>query len=151
MPTNTDCKFSDLVWQAHYSSKHIYETRGALLRIWINFNPALTRKHMPEKVRDEITNPFLNFQGVTAEFGELICHFISYFIFDVITYPFLDLSPTMLAKGVSGWEYLLMLITSFIFLFILLVCIFVRYQAYTINQSRITVSLTSGTSWSKKK
>ena len=39
------------------------------------------------KVWDEITSPFLNFNGATVEVKELISNFIPNFIMDVITYP----------------------------------------------------------------
>ena len=49
---------------------------------------------MPIKVWDEITYPFLNFNGCTVEVYEWISNFIPYFIMDVITY--------MLVKGATG-------------------------------------------------
>ena len=39
---------------------------------------------MPNKVWDEITYPFLNFNGCTVEVQEWISNFISHFIMDVI-------------------------------------------------------------------
>ena len=54
---------------------------------------------MPGKVWDEITYPFLNFNGCTVEFHEGIGNFIPHFIMDVITHPCWDLSQTMLVKG----------------------------------------------------
>ena len=47
---------------------------------------------MPNKVRDEITYPFINFNGGTAEVWEWIGNFIQHFVMDVITYPLWDLS-----------------------------------------------------------
>ena len=41
------------------------------------------------KVWDEITYPFLNFNGATVEVKELINNFISHFTGLVITYPML--------------------------------------------------------------
>ena len=54
----------------------------------------LTRisNHMPGNMGDEITYPFLNFNGCTVEVKEWISNSISHFIMDVITYPFWDLS-----------------------------------------------------------
>ena len=39
---------------------------------------------------DEITYPFLNFNGATVEVYEWISNFIPYIIMDVITYPCQD-------------------------------------------------------------
>ena len=54
---------------------------------------------MPSKVWDEITNPFLNFNGATVEVKEWISKFIVHFIIDVISYPCLDQSSIMLETG----------------------------------------------------
>ena len=43
--------------------------------------------HMPSQMQDEITYPFPNFNGVTAEGLEWINNYIPLFIMDVITYP----------------------------------------------------------------
>ena len=51
---------------------------------------------------DEITYPFLNFNGCTVEVEEWIGYFTPHFIMDGITYPCWDLSWTMLVKGVPG-------------------------------------------------
>ena len=48
--------------------------------------------HKPNKVWDEITYPFPNFNGCTIEVWEWISNFIPHFIIDVITYPWWDLS-----------------------------------------------------------
>ena len=45
---------------------------------------------MPGKVLDEITYPFLNFNGYTVEVKEWKSNFILHFIMDVITYPCYD-------------------------------------------------------------
>ena len=45
---------------------------------------------MLSKVRDEITYPFLNFNGETVEVKEWISNYILHFIMDVITYPCWD-------------------------------------------------------------
>ena len=39
-----------------------------LLLTWINFNPTWISNHMPSKVRDGITYPFLNFNGCILKF-----------------------------------------------------------------------------------
>ena len=52
--------------------------------------PAWTSNHMPHKVWDEITYPFLNFNSCTVEVLEGISNFIPHFIMDVITYPCWD-------------------------------------------------------------
>ena len=38
-----------------------------ILLTWINFNPSMNSNHMLSKVWDEITYPFLNFNGCTVE------------------------------------------------------------------------------------
>ena len=45
---------------------------------------------MLSKVLDEISYPFLNFNGWTVEVKEWINNFIPYFIMDVIIYPCWD-------------------------------------------------------------
>ena len=40
---------------------------GPLLLSWINSNPSMDSNYMPGKVWDEITYPFLNFNGETVE------------------------------------------------------------------------------------
>ena len=47
---------------------------------------------------DEITNPFPNFNGYTVEIWEWINKFIPHFTVHVITYPYGDLSQSMLVK-----------------------------------------------------
>ena len=59
---------------------------------------------MPSTVWDEITYPFLNFNGCTIEVWEWINIFIPHFVMDVITYPCRDLSKTMLVKGATGYR-----------------------------------------------
>ena len=56
---------------------------------------------MPRKVWDEITYPFLNFNGCTVEVKEWISNFIPHFIMDVITNPCWDLSWTMLVEAAT--------------------------------------------------
>ena len=46
--------------------------------------------YMHYKIWDELTYPFLNFNGCTVEVYEWISNFIPHFIMDVITYPWLD-------------------------------------------------------------
>ena len=54
---------------------------------------------------DEITYPFLNFNGATAEFWEWIGNFISHFIGRVITYPcWFQQKLFYVSKGVQGYE-----------------------------------------------
>ena len=66
--------------------------------------PAWISNHMPGKVWDEITYPFLNFNGLwgeitypfinfngaTVEVKEWISNFIPHIVMDVITYPCWD-------------------------------------------------------------
>ena len=59
---------------------------------------------MPGKVWDEITYPFLNFNGCTDEVKECISNFILHFIIDMITYPCWDQSYTILVKRDTGDE-----------------------------------------------
>ena len=75
---------------------------GPLLLTWFNFNPTWIRNYMPNKVWDEITYPFLSFNGCTVEVWEWISNFIPHFIMDVITYPYCDKSYSMLVKGATG-------------------------------------------------
>ena len=46
--------------------------------------------YMPSEAWDEFTYPFPNFKGSIIEIWELLSHFISYSITDVITYPWWD-------------------------------------------------------------
>ena len=59
---------------------------------------------MPSKIWDEITHPFLNFNGWTVEVWKWISDFISYFIMDVITYPCCDWIYSLLVKGCHRCE-----------------------------------------------
>ena len=45
---------------------------------------------MPNKVGDEITYPFPNFNGAAVEFGEWESNLIPHILMDVITYPSWD-------------------------------------------------------------
>ena len=54
--------------------------------------PACISNHMPNKVWDEITYHFLNFNGATVEVYECISKFVPQFTMDVINYPCWDLS-----------------------------------------------------------
>ena len=42
---------------------------------------------MPDKVWDEITYLFTNFNGYAVEVWEWVSNFIPHFVMDVITYP----------------------------------------------------------------
>ena len=64
--------------------------------------PTWISNQMISKVWNEITYPFLNFNGCTVEVKEWISNFIPYFIMDVLTDPCWDESKTMLVKGVPG-------------------------------------------------
>ena len=46
--------------------------------------PAWITNHLPGKVWDEITYPFLNFNGATVEVWEWISNIIPHFIMDVL-------------------------------------------------------------------
>ena len=54
-----------------------------LILTWIGY-------HMPNKVWDEITYPFQNYNGATVKVWEWKSHFIPHFIMDVIIYPCQD-------------------------------------------------------------
>ena len=53
---------------------------------------------------DEITYPFLKFNGATIEASEWISNFIPHIIMDVITYPWWDWRSTMLVKVAPGFD-----------------------------------------------
>ena len=53
---------------------------------------------------DEITYPFLNFNGATVEVLEWISNFIVHFTEHVITYPCWEWSSSMLVKWATGIE-----------------------------------------------
>ena len=81
-----DSSHSSMTWWCHNME---------MLSAWIS-------NYIHYKVWDEITYPFLNFNGCTIEVKEWISNFISHFIMDVITYPCWDWSYTMFVKGVPG-------------------------------------------------
>ena len=70
--------------------------------------------HYTDKVRSEITYPFLNFNGFTIEVWEWISNFIPYFIGCVFAYPYWDfiLIPVNKRGPITGpqsglcWLYL---------------------------------------------
>ena len=52
--------------------------------------PAWISNHTSSKVLDEITYPFLNFNGATVEVKEWISNFFPHIIMDALTYPWWD-------------------------------------------------------------
>ena len=54
--------------------------------------PAWISDYIHYKVWDEITYPFLNFNGATVEVSDWKCNFIMHFTRRVFTYPCWDLS-----------------------------------------------------------
>ena len=56
----------------------------------------MNKKPHAQQKRDEITYPFSNVNGFTVEVLEWISNFTPFFMMDMITYPCLDLSRTML-------------------------------------------------------
>ena len=61
---------------------------------------------MPIKVRDEITYPYLNFNGCTVEVWEGISIFIPYFIMDLIILSRLGLKLFRISpKDLSGFDH----------------------------------------------
>ena len=59
---------------------------------------------MPSKVCDEITHPFPNFNGTAIEVWEWISNFITHYIMDVITYPWMGLQLIHVSKRVSSYS-----------------------------------------------
>ena len=58
--------------------------------------------HVPDKVWDEITYPLPRLNGGIIEVSEWISNFIQHFMMDMINYPCLDQSQSMLTKGTEG-------------------------------------------------
>ena len=75
---NIDNLDSNLLYGAHFTNMD-----KLLIPAWVS-------NHMHSKVWNEITYPFLNFNGCTVEVLEWISDFILHFIMDVITYPYWD-------------------------------------------------------------
>ena len=69
--------------QGQQHPAHFYLHDLTLIPAWIS-------NHMPNKVWDEITYPFLNFNGCTVEVYEWISNFIPHIEMDVNTYPCWD-------------------------------------------------------------
>ena len=65
---------------------NILEYEWTLFVIWINCNPNMDKYNRRSKVWDEITYPFINFNGCTVEINEWISNLISHFITGVITF-----------------------------------------------------------------
>ena len=59
---------------------------GPFLLIWFSFNPVRISNYIQEKVWDEITYPFPNFNSATIEVFERIRNCIQNFTGHVITY-----------------------------------------------------------------
>ena len=57
---------------------------------------------MSSKVWDEITYPFPNFNGATAEVWEWMSNSIPHFMTDVIIYLYSNCFVSMLVKGTIG-------------------------------------------------
>ena len=73
------------IWSAFPTS--IYTHLGPFYQQGLTLIPAWLNHHFHSKVWDEITYPFLNFNGATAEVWEGISNFFLSFKMDVITYP----------------------------------------------------------------
>ena len=80
MDLNPFCISPSIPYDVFDTSSPFYQHGLIVILAWIN-------NHMPNKVRGEITYPFLNFNGATVEVWEWISNFIPYFAMDVITYP----------------------------------------------------------------
>ena len=74
---------SDVIWQGR--------TRSTLAQMMVCCQTTpMQHDCIPGKMWGEITNPFQNFNGCTAEVYEWISNFILHFIIDVNTYPCWD-------------------------------------------------------------
>ena len=62
----------------------------AWISTWLTLVPAWISNHMPNKVWNEITYPFSNFNSLTVEVCERVYNFIPHFIMDMITYRWWD-------------------------------------------------------------
>ena len=82
-PDNIICN----LWALHYQPSvwQIYATTNQ--KVQPLTATAWASNHMPSKVWDEITYPFPNFNGATAEVWEWISNLIPQFIMEAITYP----------------------------------------------------------------
>ena len=78
-------------WMLQIQHSFIYmNTSGPFYYHGLAFIPAWISNYMSGKVWDEITNPFLNFNGCTVQVSEWISNFTQDFIMDEITYPWWD-------------------------------------------------------------
>ena len=68
----------------------IWRPRDPFYLCGLTLIPAWISNYIHYKVGDEITYPFLNFNGATVEVKEWISNFISHFTGHVITYPCWD-------------------------------------------------------------
>ena len=75
-----DWAVSSVMWQPTFLGP-FYEHGLSLIPAWMS-------NHIPNKVWDEFTYQFPNFNGCTIEVWEWISNFIPHFIMDVINYPF---------------------------------------------------------------
>ena len=75
----------------------IYNTVLTLITVW-------TSNYIHYKIWDEITDPFLNFNGATVKILERISNSFSNFTGQVITYPIMGLKLNHISKRVSGIE-----------------------------------------------
>ena len=75
-----------------FSSNNFHHTSLTLIPAWIN-------NYIHYKVWDEITYPFLNFNGAIVDVWEWISNFIPHYTWHVITYPCWDQSESLLVKG----------------------------------------------------
>ena len=85
---------------------HIFHSTSLMAETWQSMNkytrglfyyehistsiPVCIGDHMPNRVWDEITYPFPNFDSCTVEVEEWVSNFVPYFIMDVITFPCWD-------------------------------------------------------------
>ena len=68
----------------------VHHSWGTFYQHSLTLIPACISNHLSGKVWDEITYPFLNFNGATVEVYEWITNFIPHFRMGVITYTCMD-------------------------------------------------------------
>ena len=86
------------VWSMDQIGKYL----RPLLLTWITLILSLISNHIPSKVWNEITYPFPNFKGATAEVWIMVSNFTPHFMSKVITYPCWYSNQNMLVKEATA-------------------------------------------------
>ena len=73
----------------------LYEIGSTLIPAWIS-------NYVPSKVWNEITYPFLNFNGYTVVFGERMTNLIPHLVMEGIIYPGWYIIKFVFVKGTPG-------------------------------------------------